>query len=123
MTENRNKLPVAVNVVAGGGDGGRRTTGAVASLSDVSSGSFALGTATRFRIQANLRSNSDGAMIIVGYTNPATLANAEYILTDLEEIRDNVPAGATLYFTLLDSVLLEPMTGGAADYLTLTKYE
>lgn len=123
MTENRNKLPVAVNVVAGGGDGGRRTGGQVTSLADISSGSFALGTATKFRIQANLRSNPDGAVIIVGYTNPATLANAEYVLMDLEEIRDSVPAGATLYFTLLDSVLLEPITGGADDYLTLTKYE
>ena len=123
MTETRNKLPVAVNVVAGGGDGGRRTGGQVTSLSDISSGSFALGTAKGFRVQANLRSNPDGTMIIVGYTNSATLANAEYVLTDMDEIRDSVPAGTTLYFTLLDSVLLEPMTGGAADYLTLTKYE
>lgn len=123
MTETRNKLPVAVNVVAGGGNAARRTGGFATSLSEISAGSLALGTATGFRLQANLRSSADGTMIIVGYTNPTTLANAEYVLADQVEIRDSVPADTTLYFTLIDNVLLEPIAGSADDYLILTKYE
>lgn len=123
MTVNRNKLPVAVNIVAGGGESGRRTGGVVTSLSEINGGSLALGTARQFRLQANLRTSSDAVLVIVGYTNPATLQNAEYVLEDLSEARDSVPSNTTLYFSLIDPFMLEPVSGGADDYMILTTYD
>jgi len=122
MTDSRNKLPVAVNVVAGGAVS-KRAGGSVAALSGVTGGSFALGTATGFRLQPNFRSSGANMAVVVGYTSPVSFANAEYVLGDKAELRDSVPAGLTLYFALFDPVTLESAEGGACDYLALTRYE
>jgi len=122
MVDNRNKLPVAVEVTSGG-EASKRTGGAVTSLAGIGSGSLSLGTATRFRILANLRSSGPDTLALIGYSSPATVANAEYILFDKMEVRESVPPGATLYFALVDATTLTPVTGGANDYLVLTKYE
>ena len=122
MTENRNRLPVAVDVVSGG-DASGRTGSVVLLLNGIGSGSFDLGTATRFRLLANLRASLDSTIALIGYTSPVTLANTEYVLRDYEDVRDSVPPGTTIYFRLVDAMTMELVNGNVCDYLVLTKYQ
>jgi hypothetical protein len=121
MTNTRNKLPVAVDAVSGG-DASPRVGGSVIAISELASGSIALGTARRFRVFPNCRSWSN-RIFVLGYTTPMNLGSAEYAVTSSVEIRDTVPANTTLYWAVLDATSLQPVTGGLNDYLAVTRYE
>jgi hypothetical protein len=120
VTNLQNELPIAVHH-ASGGDARVRVAGSTISLHNVSSGSFVMTNASRFRIVANLRT-MPSIFILVGYTNPVTLANASAVMTDLNTFIDDVPEGATVYFTLLDMMTLSPTPGEANDYLHVSLY-
>ena len=122
MSDNRNKLPVAVEIVSGGGSASQRVGGSVTSIEDTSGGSISLGTAKQFRVVPNLRSWT-GKLFVLSYSNPASIANAEYIVTSNIEIKDTVPPNTTLYWGLLDASTLGSTIGGSGDYLIVTRYE
>jgi len=122
MTETRNSLPLAVEHVSGG-EAARRSGGSVVSLSGISSGSINLGSATRFRLQNNMISAIGAVYVLAGYTNPCTIANAEYLLRFGEEVRDSVPPGTVLYFQVIDASTFQATPGDASDYLAVTRYE
>ena len=122
MSDNRNKLPIAVETVSGG-EASRRTGAVITSLAGISSGSISVGSATRFRLQANLRSSGPDTLVLVSYSSPVTLANTEYALADRSEVKESVPPDLTLHFALIDATTLVPASGGPNDYLILTRYE
>jgi hypothetical protein len=121
LTDNRNKLPVAVAAVSGG-DASPRLGSVISSIADTSSGNVALGTARRFRVFPNLRSWTN-KLFLLGFTNTPTLATAEHVLSGPGEIRETVPAGTTLYWSLVDTAAFNPVLGGNDDHLIVTKFE
>jgi hypothetical protein len=120
VTNLKNELPVAVHH-ASGGDARVRVGGNNISLNNISSGSFQMTNATRFKVFANLRSGQ-GILILVGYTTPITLSNASGVVIDMGTIIDDAPDGSAVYFSILDPMSLTPTPGGADDYLYVSLY-
>jgi len=120
MTNLRNELPVAVHV-ASGGDARVRTGGQTFSLDGVSSGSFQMTDATRFRALLSTRTMS-GMLLLLGYTSPVTLSNAAWIVSDIDSISDDVPEGTTVYFATVSPDDFTAMQGGDLDTLHVSFY-
>lgn len=120
MTSLKNELPVAVHV-ASGGDARVRVGGEVISLNGISTGSFQVSNATRFRVLFSNRT-AGGMILLVGYSTPLTMANASRLGIDFCEVVDDVPEGTTVYFALFTSDDYTPMDGGALDSLHITYY-
>ena len=120
MTNVKNELPVAVHH-ASGGSARVRYGGAAVSLNGVSSGSFQVESGTRYRIFMSLRSTT-ALLVLVGYTNPLSHANSSFVVTDLNEISDDVPEGTTVYYMLASPMTGTPVPGGADDYLYVSYY-
>lgn len=120
MTNLQNELPVAVHV-ASGGDARVRTGGQVVSLNGISSGSFQVLGATKFRALFSTRSTS-GMIMLVGYTSPVTLANASWILLDWGQFSDDVPEGTTVHFTAIEADEFTPIQGGESDTMHISYY-
>ena len=120
MTNVKNELPIAVHV-ASGGDARVKTGGTVVELDGITGGSFQVTNGTRYRLLPNLRANST-ALILIGYTNPLTMGNASRIATDVVEMVDDVPAGTTVYFVVLNSMDLTPLECSEYDFLYVTYY-
>jgi hypothetical protein len=120
MTNLRNELPVAVHL-ASGGDARVRTGGQTFSFNGVSSGSFQMTGATRFRAFFSTRTMS-GLLLLLSYTNPVTLLNASWIMRDLTSLSENVPEGATVYFAAVSPDDFTAMQGGEFDTLHVSFY-
>jgi len=120
MTNLQNELPVAVHV-ASGGDARVRAGGQVISLNGISSGSFQVLGATKYRAVLSARSTA-GMVMLVGYTSPVTLANASWIVLDWGQINDDVPEGATVYFSTIEVDEFGPQQGGEHDTLHISYY-
>ena len=120
MTNLRNELPVAVHV-ASGGEARVRTGGDVISLDGISSGSFQVSGATRFKGIFNPRSTG-GMMLLLGYTSPVTFANASLLAVDFGQFYDDVPEGTTVYFSLISGEDLTPVEGDVADRVHISLY-
>lgn len=120
MTNLRNELPVAVHV-ASGGEARVRTGGQVISLEDISSGSFQVSGATRFKGFFNPRATG-GLMLLVGYTSPLTPDNASMALVDFGQFCDDVPEGTTVYFCSVSLEDLSPCEGAAGDRIHISFY-
>lgn len=120
MPRVKNDLPIAVHI-ASGGDARIRRGGTVISLDGVSSGSFQVTGGTGYRVVLN-NSTTTGIQLLLGYTSPVTPANASLICQDGSHLADDVPEGATVYFSILDPMELLPMQGGESDYLYVSIY-
>ena len=120
MINLKNELPVAVHI-ASGGDARVRTGGEAVRLSGITSGSFQLMEGTRYRMQFAARSTG-GIAVLVGYTSPVTLATASRMAFDMNEVYDDVPQGAVVYFSLVNPDDLTPASGGANDVLFVSYY-
>ena len=120
MTNVKNELPIAVHI-ASGGDARLRSGGASVDLNGETDGSFQVTGATRYKICANLRSNSS-TLICVGYQSPVTMANASMLLSDMGSVVDDVPDGTTVYFGLFDVSTMDAAAGGASDTLLVSFY-
>jgi hypothetical protein len=120
MTNLRNELPVAVHV-ASGGEARVRTGGQVISLDGVSSGSFQVSGATRFKALFNARSTG-GLMLLMGYTSPVTPANASIAGVDFSQFCDDVPEGTTVYYSSISLEDLSPSEGAVADRIHISFY-
>ncbi len=120
MTNLMNELPVAVHV-ASGGCARIRASGQTISLNGISSGSFQITGATRYRIKCSLFTVG-GLTLLVGYTNPLTLSNASWTAINREEISDDVPEGTTVYWKTVDPSDFTAFDGGEFDILHLSLY-
>jgi hypothetical protein len=121
MDNLRNTLPVAVEQV-GGGEARVRTGGLVIPLDGQVSGSFSTGTATKFRMFANLRTNPD-LMVLISYSVPAALANAEYGIEDRTVVVESICESSTVYWRLINPGSATDQAGATDDYLCVTFYE
>lgn len=120
MTNLRNELPVAVHI-ASGGDARVRTGGQVISLNEISSGSFQVLGATKYRAEFNTRTTG-GMVLLMGYTSPVTLANASWVSLDWGQINDDVPEGTSVYFATVEADEFAALQGGEHDTLHISYY-
>ena len=120
MTNLMNELPVAVHL-ASGGEARVRKSGQVISLDGISSGSFQMTNATRYRALYSIRSVG-GLMLLVGYASPVTMANMSWVGIDRDEIIDDVPEGTTVYFKTVNPDDFSACNGGENDSIHISLY-
>ena len=120
MTKVKNELPVAVHHKSGG-SARVRTGGISISLNGVSTASFQVTNGTRYKLFANLRT-SISSMLLIGYTTPITLQNASRLISDMNEIADDVPEGTTVYIATVSSMDLSSISGGELDSISVSFY-
>ncbi|MGI6295479.1 MAG: hypothetical protein ACOX3G_05270 [Armatimonadota bacterium] len=119
MENLKNIMPVAVHL-ASGGSARVRIGGQSVPLEDISDGSFDVEGGTGFRLFFVNASGLIGTMLI-GYETPLDLSNASLVTSDMEMLSDDVPAGTTVYFALVDADG-DPVQGGEGDVLHVSIY-
>jgi hypothetical protein len=121
MDSFKNNLPIAVHQV-GGGEAMKRTGSLIIPLDGTISGSFSTGTASKIRVFANLRTNTD-ILILLSCDTPATIGNAVMSICDREVFYEYPKSAILIHYHLIDIAMLSDRAAGANDYLCVTFYE
>lgn len=120
MTNLMNELPVAVHLASGGAARVRKG-GQVITLEGVSSGSFQVTGGTGYRLAYTIFAAS-GVLLLVGYENPLTLANASWLAISRDEIHDDVPEGTTVYWKTVNPDDFSLYPAGEFDSMHISIY-
>jgi len=98
-----------------------RVSGQTISLNGISSGSFQVTGATRYRIKCSLFTIG-GLTLLVGYNPQLSLASASWTAINREEISDDVPEGTTVYWKTVDPSDFTDFAGGDFDVISVSYY-